>query len=138
MKENVIRRKIFTFLYHYFVFHFSLLIMDDHVQPTRTTKEDGMKKGKTFYKGRFKQVKRDRNPAQWTAYNRAPRVQHTITHYNPLASQLLKTRETGILSTKSLQNKNHENESEDETNMDQVLLHLFLLCNQIISKFRHI
>ena len=87
-------------------------------------RENRMKKGKTFYKGRNKQISRDRNPSQWSAYNKAPRIKHTVHHHAPLNRQLSKTRETGILSRKSLpsivkENAN-ANENDDEKNVNQV------------------
>ena len=83
-------------------------------------RENQMKKGKTFYRGRNKQIIRDRNPSQWSAYNKAPRIVHTVHHHAPLSRQLSKTRETGILSQKSLPSIVKENEDDDEKNVDQV------------------
>ena len=84
-------------------------------------RENRMKQGKTFYKGRNKQINRDRNPSQWSAYNKAPRIQHTVNHHAPLNKQLNKTRETGILSRKSLPSIIKENQDDDdEKNVDQV------------------
>lgn len=83
-------------------------------------RENRMKQGKTFYKGRNKQINRDRNPSQWSAYNKAPRIQHTVNHHAPLNKQLNKTRETGILSKKSLPSIIKENNDDDEKNIDQV------------------
>eukprot|EP01084_Bolivina_argentea_P256592 432056_1 len=68
----------------------------------RYGRENKMKPGKTFYKGRDKQIARDKNPSQWSAYNKAPRIGHSVHHHTPLSKQLSKTRETGILSKKSL------------------------------------
>lgn len=92
----------------------------------RYGRENQMKKGKTFFKGREKQVNRDRNPSQWSAYNRAPRIQHSVNHHAPLSKQLQKTRETGILSKKSLPAIVDEQNDDDEKNVDEVELKLFI------------
>jgi len=85
-------------------------------------RQKGQKQGKTFYKGRNKQISRDRNPSQWSAYDKAPRIKHAVRHYTPLAKQLSTTRETGILSKKSLPAIVHENADDDDKDIDQSLL----------------
>eukprot|EP01084_Bolivina_argentea_P167686 290966_1 len=86
----------------------------------RYGRENKMKPGKTFYKGREKQINRDKNPSQWSAYNKAPRIQHSINHHSPLECQLSKTRETGILSTKSLPSivENNDNNNTKDVNQN--------------------
>ena len=82
--------------------------------------QDRMKHGKTFYKGRQKQIDRDRNPSQWSAYDKAPRVRKQVQHFNPLADQLIGTRTDGILSRKSLGKNDNDTNDVDNTDIDQV------------------
>ena len=83
--------------------------------------QDRMKHGKTFYKGRQKQIDRDRNPSQWSAYDKAPRMRMQVKHFNPLGDQLISTRHQGILSRKSLEKNNNEtNGNIDDTDINQV------------------
>jgi len=65
-------------------------------------------------------VSRDRNPDQWTGYNKAPRIQHVVQHHDPLATQLVTTRTQGVGSTKFLKNlKKDTNENSDEEFLDE-------------------
>ena len=105
---------------------------NDHEFTGTYGREKGQKKGKTFFKGRNKQIANDKNPSQWSAYNRAPRVKRLVNHHSPLTRQLSKTRETGILSKKSLPeisdevDHQNDNDKDDEKNVNQVRMHLLI------------
>ena len=102
---------------------------------SRSNLQDKMKKGKTFYKGRQRQIDRDRNPSQWSAYDKAPRVRKHIQHFDPLSKQLTDTRIDGILSTKTLdQNFNDEENKIDVDNVCKILA-LFVSLHKHIKLF---
>merc|ERR1719461_452270 len=98
---------------------------NDHEFKGKYGRELGQKKGKTFFKGRNKQIANDKNPSQWSAYNRAPRVKRLVNHHSPLTRQLSKTRETGNLSTKSLpeisDDQFNQNAEDDDDEKDKIL-----------------
>ena len=94
----------------------------------RYGRENSQKQGKTFYKGREKQISRDKNPSQWSAYNRAPRVKRTVNHHNPLSHQLWSTRRTGNLSKKSLPSIVDESNENDEKDINEVLIEIPYSC----------
>lgn len=97
-------------------------------------REATQKKGKTFYKGRDKQIAKDKNPSQWAAYNRAPRVKQHLGRDSPLHQQLRAARTTGILSTKSLPSITRDADDE-KAPLNEVALHFSFLLSRYSIHF---
>ena len=86
----------------------------------RYGREFSQQKGKTFYKGRHKQIRRGRNPEQWASYSKAPRMARSVRHFDPLSDQLSETRTGGVLSLKTASTTKEE-EEERLTDADLVV-----------------